>query len=289
MKPVIGSRMWEAMTTATFKLGGEREIHRLGFGAMRITGKGIWGPPKDRDEALRVLRALPGLGVDFIDTADSYGPDISEQLIREALHPYGKTLIATKGGLERPGPDRWTPNGNPKWLISQAKKSLQKLGVEQIDLWQLHRIDSKVPRDEQFAAVKELIDTKVIRWAGLSEVNVEEIQAASKVFKVATVQNKYNLADRSSEAVLAHCEKQKIGFIPWFPLAAGNMATTKALETVATRHKATWGQIALAWLLHKSPVMLPIPGTSSVEHLEENVAAAKVQLTAEDMATLDAR
>jgi len=277
------------MKTDTFKLGGEREIHRLGFGAMRLTGKGIWGPPKDREEALRVLRALPGLGVDFIDTADSYGPDVSEPLIREALHPYGKMLIATKGGLERPGPDRWKPNGDPKRLIAQAKKSRDHLGVDQIDLWQLHRIDAAVPRDEQFAAIRELLDTKVIRFAGLSEVSVEEIEAAAKVFPVATVQNKYNIADRASEKVLEHCEKKNIGFIPWFPLAAGNLGVGRALESVAKKHSVEPGQVALAWLLHRSPVMLPIPGTSQVAHLKENVAAAAIALSAEDFAALAAR
>ncbi len=249
-----------AAAGGTFKLGGEREVRRLGFGAMRITGKGIWGPPKDKPEVLRVLKALPELGVDFIDTADSYGPDVSEQLLREALHPYKGLVIATKGGLLRPGPDQWVPNGKPGYLISQAKKSREQLGVEQIELWQLHRIDPNVPRDEQFAAIQELISTKVIRFAGLSEVNAEEIAAASKFFKVATVQNRYNLTDRASEKTLDYCEKHGIGFIPWFPLAAGTLATAQVLEATAKKHQATPGQIALAWLLARSPVMLPIPG-----------------------------
>lgn len=259
----------------------------MGFGAMRITGRGIWGPPKDEAEALRVLKRAPQLGINFIDTADSYGPDVSEQLIRKALHPYPAGLvIATKGGLTRPGPDQWVPNGKPGYLIAQAKKSREQLGVERITLWQLHRIDSSVPRDEQFAAIRELIDTKVIEHAGLSEVKVEEIEAASKFFPVATVQNRYNLTDRGSEAVLDYCEKKGIGFIPWYPLAAGSLATARTLEQVAKKHAATPGQVALAWLLARSPVMLPIPGTGSVAHLEENTAAAKLTLSAEDVAAL---
>lgn len=277
-----------AAAAGTFMLGGEKTINRLGFGAMRITGKGIWGPPRDRDEALRVLKALPELQVDFIDTADSYGPDTSEKLIREALHPYKNIVVATKGGLTRPGPDQWLPKGDPAYLVAQAKKSREQLGVEQIELWQLHRIDPKVNRDEQFAAVKELLDTKVIRYAGLSEVNASEIEAASKYFKVATVQNKYNLTDRASEATLEYCEKHGIGFIPWFPLAAGSLATAARLEAIAKTHSAKPGQIALAWLLHRSPVMLPIPGTSSVAHLKENVAAAAITLTDAEFKSLSA-
>ncbi len=272
--------------TATFKLAGSRDVKRLGFGAMRLTGKGIWGAPKDRSEALRVLKALPELGVDFIDTADSYGPNVSEQLIREALHPYPGIVVATKGGLTRPGPDNWVANGKPEYLVAQAKKSRDQLGVDVIDLWQLHRIDSKVPRDEQFAAVKQLIDEKVIRWAGLSEVNVSEIEAASKFFKVVSVQNKYNVTDRGSEKVLEYCEQHGIAFIPWFPLAAGNLATAKKLETVAKAHSATPSQIALAWLLQRSPVMLPIPGTSQVVHLKENVAAAHLKLSDDEFKSL---
>lgn len=275
-----------AAAGGTFRLGGERDIHRLGFGAMRITGKGIWGAPKDRAEALRVLRALRGLGVDFVDTADAYGPDVSEELIREALHPYEGVLIATKGGLERPGPDRWTSNGNPSHLVAAAKKSRQRLGVERIDLWQLHRIDPQVPRDEQFAAIRELVDTKVIRWVGLIEVNAEEIAAASRFFDVATVQNKYNVVDRASEATLDYCEKNGIGFIPWYPLAAGDVTATSKLAEVANKYAATPIQIALAWLLRRSRVMLPIPGTSSLAHLEENVAAAEIKLTDDDYALL---
>jgi len=277
-----------AATSDTFRIGGEIEIHRLGFGAMRITGRGIWGPPADRAEALRTLKRLPELGVNFIDTADSYGPDISEELIREALHPYEGLLIATKAGLTRSGPDRWTPNGRPDYLIDQTRKSLKKLGVDRIGLWQLHRIDSKVPRDEQFAAVKAMLDEGIIAHAGLSEVSVADIEDASKVFPVATVQNRYNLVDRASEDVLDYCAANNIGFIPWYPLAAGNLAKEGGvLDGIAKKHGATPGQIALAWVLKRSPVMLPIPGTSKVAHLEENVAAAGIVLSDDDFAALD--
>jgi aryl-alcohol dehydrogenase-like predicted oxidoreductase len=209
----------DARKSGSFKVGGEIEIHRLGFGAMRITGKGIWGPPEDKPEAIRTLKRLPALGIDFVDTADSYGPDVSEQLIREALHPYRGMLIATKAGFQRPGPSVWEMDGRPEWLRKQALKSCKQLGVEQIGLWQLHRIDPKVPRDEQFGAVKSLLDDGIIRHAGLSEVSVADIEDAAKVFKVATVQNRYNLVDRGSEDVLDYCEANGIGFIPWFPLA----------------------------------------------------------------------
>jgi pyridoxine 4-dehydrogenase len=280
--------MSDAKQSSVFSIGGALNVHRLGFGAMRITGRGIWGEPADRAEALRVLKRLPELGVDFVDTADSYGPDVSEQLIREAIHPYRGIVIATKGGLTRTGPNIWTPLGRPEYLIQQAHKSRRNLGVETIDLWQLHRIDSKVPRKEQFDAIRSLIDDKVIRFAGLSEVSVEEIEAASKVFPVATVQNRYNLADRDSEAVLDHCEKKGIGFIPWFPLAAGELAGPgSVLAATAKAHGATPGQVALAWLLKRSPVMLPIPGTSKVAHLEENVAAAALTLSDAEFAALD--
>jgi pyridoxine 4-dehydrogenase len=277
-----------AAASGTFKIGGELAVHRLGFGAMRVTGPGIWGDPADRAEALRTLRQVPELGVNFIDTADSYGPDVSERLIREALHPYKGLVIATKGGLERPGRDRWVPNGRPEYLIGEAEKSLRNLAVAQIDLWQLHRIDPKVPAHEQFGAIKQLLDKKIIRFAGLSEASVDDIIAASKVFPVATVQNRYNLLDRTSEDALEHCEKHGIGFIPWFPLGAGGLARSKAtLASIAERYGATTGQIALAWLLKRSPVMLPIPGTSKVAHLEENVAAASIKLSASDFAELD--
>ncbi|MDQ0394752.1 aldo/keto reductase [Labrys monachus] len=278
----------DAGKSGTFKIGGDIEINRLGFGAMRITGRGIWGPPADHDEAIRTLKRLPEIGVDFIDTADSYGPDVSERLIREALHPYDDVVVATKAGLTRSGPDIWAPNGRPDYLRGQAKKSLEKLGVEQIDLWQLHRIDPKVPRDEQFAAVKSLLDDGTVRHAGLSEVSIEEIEAASKVFKVATVQNRYNLIDRTSEDVLDYCGQHGIGFIPWFPLAAGDLARPGSiLDRIAKAHGASPSQIALAWVLKRSPVMLPIPGTSKVAHLEENVAAVDIDLSDEDFAALD--
>jgi aryl-alcohol dehydrogenase-like predicted oxidoreductase len=277
-----------AAASGSFKIGGELAVHRLGYGAMRVTGPGIWGEPTDRAEALRTLRRVPELGVDFIDTADSYGPDISEKLIREALHPYKGLVIATKGGLERPGPNSWVPNGRPEYLILEAEKSLRNLGVEQIDLWQLHRIDPRVPAFEQFGAIRQLLDRKLIRFAGLSEASVDDIVAASKVFPVATVQNRYNVLDRASEDVLAYCQEHGIGFIPWFPLGAGGLAKSKeTLAAVAQLYGATTGQIALAWLLKRSPVMLPIPGTSKVAHLEENVAAAAIELSDADFAELD--
>jgi aryl-alcohol dehydrogenase-like predicted oxidoreductase len=278
----------DAALSGTFRIGGAVAVHRLGFGAMRVTGPGVWGAPTDRDEAIRTLKRVPELGVNLIDTADSYGPEVSEQLIREALSPYDGLVIATKAGLTRSGPGQWHPKGDPDYLIGQAKKSLANLGVEQLDLWQLHRVDPMVPRDEQFAAVKQLIDDKIIRFAGLSEVTVADIEAASKVFPVATVQNRYNLVDRASEDVLAHCETNGIGFIPWYPLGAGDLARPGSpLANVAARHNATPGQIALAWLLQRSPVMLPIPGTSKVAHLEENVAAAGITLSDDDLAALE--
>lgn len=280
----------DASRAGTFEIGGRIRINRLGFGAMRLTGPGIWGEPADRAEALRTLRRLPELGVNFIDTADSYGPDVSELLIREALHPYRDILVATKAGLARTGPDRWIPLGRPEYLIQQAYRSLRQLGVDQIGLWQLHRIDPKVPRDEQFGAVRELLDRGVIQCAGLSEVSVADIEAARKVFPVATVQNRYNLTDRGSEAVLEYCEKHGIGFIPWYPLGAGALTRPGSiLSQIAEKHGATPSQIALAWALKRSPVMLPIPGTSKVAHLEENVGAASISLTDEEFAALDQR
>jgi pyridoxine 4-dehydrogenase len=280
--------MANAAQSGSFKIGGDIEVHRLGFGAMRITGDGIWGEPADRAECIRTLKRLPELGVNFIDTADSYGPDVSEKLIHEALHPYKNMLIATKGGLTRSGPNVWTPNGNPDYLIKEVHKSLKQLGVEQIGLWQLHRIDPKVPAGEQFGAIKSLLKDRLIKHAGLSEVSVADIEAASKVFTVATVQNRYNLVDRGSEAVLDYCEKHNIGFIPWFPLASGSLAKPgSVLDTMAKKHGAAPSQVALAWVLKRSPVMLPIPGTSKVSHLEENVAAVDVHLSDEEFATLD--
>ncbi|MEZ2130838.1 MULTISPECIES: aldo/keto reductase [unclassified Sinorhizobium] len=279
---------YDASKSGTFRIGGNIEINRLGFGAMRITGEGIWGDPADHDESIRTLRRLPELGINFIDTADSYGPDVSERLIREALHPYGKTIVATKAGLARTGPNQWISLGRPEYLIQQAHKSLRNLGVEQIDLWQLHRIDPKVPAKEQFDAIKSLIDAEIVRQAGLSEVSVADIEAASKIFKVATVQNRYNLVDRTSEDVLNYCEKHGIGFIPWYPLAAGTLANPGSLlDTIARRHDAAPSQIALAWVLKRSLVMLPIPGTSKVKHLEENVAAMNITLSDEEFTALD--
>ena len=280
--------MPNAAAGGSFTIGGEIPVHRLGFGAMRITGPGVWGLPRDRAEAIRVLRRLPELGINFIDTADSYGPDVSEQLIREALHPYGGLLIATKAGFTRSGPDAWHPKGDPDYLIAEAHKSCRNLGVEQIGLWQLHRIDPKVPRDEQFGAVKRLLDDGIIRHAGLSQVSVADIEAARKVFPVATVQNRYNLSDRGDEDVLDYCEANRIGFIPWYPLGAGDLTKAGgALHRIAKAKHATTSQIALAWALKRSPVMLPIPGTSKVAHLEENVAAAAITLSDAEFAELN--
>jgi aryl-alcohol dehydrogenase-like predicted oxidoreductase len=277
-----------ATASGTFTLGGEIEVTRLGYGAMRITGDGIWGDPPDHDRAIAVLERLPEIGVDFIDTADSYGPFVSEDLIREALHPYDGITVATKGGLTRHGPEDWRAVGRPEYLRQCALMSLRRLGVEQIDLWQLHRIDPKVDRAEQFAIMKEMQDEGLVRHLGLSEVSVEEIEAAREVFEVATVQNLYNLTTRQSEDVLDYCEQEGIGFIPWFPLAAGDLAKPGGpVAEAAEAHGATTGQIALAWLLRRSPVMLPIPGTGSVEHLEENVGAAAIELTDEEYETLN--
>ena len=280
--------MVNAGESGRFRVGGAFDVNRLGFGAMRIVGRGIWGPPADRAEVLKTLRRLPDLGVDFIDTANSYGPNFSEELIREALAPYGRIHVATKGGLARTGRNIWIPLGRPEYLIQQAHTSRWRLGVDIIDLWQLHRIDPKVPPGEQFDAIATLIKDKVIRCAGLSEVTVAQIEAASKVVPVATVQNRYNFIDRASEAVLDYCEKHGIGFIPWAPLDAGASARPgSALDAIAHKHKATPGQIALAWLLKRSPVMLPIPGTGKVGHLEENVGATAITLLDEEFAALD--
>lgn len=276
-----------ASASGQFRLLGERSVHRLGFGAMRVTGPGIWGPPADLEGARATLRRVPELGVDFIDTADSYGPFVSEDLIREVLHPYRGLLIATKGGLTRHGPEVWLPLGRPEYLRQCALMSMRRLGVDRIDLWQLHRIDPKVPRDEQFDAIAQMLKDGLVAQVGLSEVNVAEIEAAQKFFPVATVQNQFNLVDRKSEAVLDFCEANGIGFIPWYPLAAGALALDSALGALAGRLGATPAQIALAWTLKRSPVMLPIPGTSKVAHLEQNVAAAGLTLSDEDFAELD--
>ena len=276
-----------AEKSGSFTIGGDLAVHRLGFGAMRVVGKGVWGEPEARDEALRTLCRVPELGINLIDTADSYGPEISERLIREALHPYKGLVIATKGGLLRPGPDIWVPCGKPDYLRQQVFVSMRRLGVERIDLWQLHRIDPGVPRAEQFDAIAAMQKEGLIRHVGLSEVSVEQITAAQKHFKVATVQNLFNLTNRSSDAVVNHCEKHGIGFIPWFPLAAGTLAKPgSALDTIAHHHGAGPSQIALAWLLKRSPVMLPIPGTGKVKHLEENVAAVNITLSDAEFAQL---
>jgi pyridoxine 4-dehydrogenase len=273
--------------TSTFQIGGSLTINRLGYGAMQITGPGVWGPPRDPAEALRVLKRLPQLGINFIDTADSYGPDVSEQLIREALHPYDGLLVATKAGFTRSGPNMWHVNCRPEHLIAQAHKSRRQLGVEQIGLWQLHRIDSRVPRAEQFGAVKQLLDEGVIAHAGLSEVSVEDIQQAAQVFRVATVQNAYNMTERHSDDVVDYCEANGIGFIPYYPLGGGGeLARSARLAKIAKAKGAAAGQVALAWLLKRSPVMLPIPGTSKVAHLEENAAAAGIELTDAEFASL---
>jgi len=278
-----------AEKSGTFKIGGDLAVHRLGFGAMRVVGKGIWGEPEDRDEALRTLKRVPELGINLIDTADSYGPEVSERLIREALYPYKGTVIATKGGLLRPGPDVWIPCGNPDYLRQEVFISLRRLGVERIDLWQLHRVDPKVPREEQFEAIAAMQKEGLIRHVGLSEVGIDDITAAQKHFKVASVQNLYNLTNRASEAVLVHCETNGIGFIPWFPLASGDLAKPGSpLDAIAQRHHASPSQIALAWLLKRSPVMLPIPGTGKVKHLEENVAAVDISLSDDEFAELSA-
>jgi pyridoxine 4-dehydrogenase len=269
-----------AQASGTFSLGGRTSIHRLGFGAMRLTGEGIWGEPKDRAEAKRVLQRAIELGVDFIDTADAYGPYVSEEIIAEALHPYPKGLvIATKGGLVRTGPNQWQPLGRPEYLQQEVEMSLRRLKVERIDLWQLHRIDPKVPLEESLAPIKKLQEQGKILHVGLSEVKPKEIDQARKVIEIVSVQNQYNLGDRQHEDVVDYCTKNNLGFIPWFPVAAGKLARAGGpLESAAKKHNATTAQLSLAWLLHRSPVMLPIPGTSSVKHVEENIAAASVHL-----------
>jgi pyridoxine 4-dehydrogenase len=276
----------------TFQLGGDLTVNRLGFGAMRITGEGVWGWPADRESAKKVLRRALDLGVNLIDTADAYGPEVSELLIAEALHPYPKGLvIATKGGLTRPGPGQWMPNGRPEYLAQCVDKSLKRLKLERIDLYQLHRIDRNVPVEESLGALKKAQDAGKIRHVGLSEVSVKEIEQAKKVLPIVSIQNRYNIEDRDSEEALNYCEKEKMAFLPWAPIGgSGGHSLTKAggaLEAEAKRHNATVVQIALAWLLHRSPVMLPIPGTSSVAHLEENMASAKIELTAADWSTIE--
>jgi aryl-alcohol dehydrogenase-like predicted oxidoreductase len=275
--------------SGTHTLGGDLTVSRLGFGAMRITGPGIWGPPADEDTALAVLRRAVELGVDFVDTAESYGPYVSEELIRRALHPYDGVVVATKGGLLRTGPDVWPVCGRPEFLRQGVEMSLRRLGVERLDLWQLHRIDPDVPAAEQFGVMKALQDEGKIRHLGLSEVSVDDLRAAREVVEVVSVQNLYNLGNRQSEDVLQYCEAEGIAFIPWFPVAAGELARPGGLlDEIAAAHAATHAQLALAWLLRRSPVMLPIPGTGSIAHLEENCAAATVELTDEEYDALTA-
>ena len=279
----------DASLAGTFAIGGDMVVNRLGFGAMRITGTGIWGPPADPEEAKRTLKRVPELGINFIDTADSYGPYVSEELIAEALAPYAKVHIATKGGLVRSGPNLWSAVGRPEYLTQEVHMSLRRLKLERIDLWQLHRPDPAVPLDDQFGAVAGFLKQGLIRHAGLSNVSVEQVKAAQQHFPVATVQNKYSLADANSEAVLAYCEGQKIGFIPWRPIDGGNTAADKpAFKALMQKYNATAGQLAIAWLLKRSPVMLPIPGTGKVSHLEENAAAAAIKLSDEDFAAITA-
>lgn len=276
-----------AGAAGTLTLGGDLTVNRMGFGAMRLTGKGIWGPPADRPEAIRVLRRAIELGVNFIDTADSYGPNVSEELIAEALHPYPDGLvIATKGGFERPGPGQWVENGRPEYLRRQLEGSLRRLRLERIDLWQLHRIDPKVPADEQFEAIREFQQQGLVRHLGLSEAAADDIGQARRTVPVVSVQNRYNLGDREWEAEVDYAGREGLAFLPWFPLSAGDLDETGPLSRVAKRHGATTYQIALAWLFARSPAMLVIPGTSSVKHLEENVRAAEIRLTDEDLDAL---
>jgi pyridoxine 4-dehydrogenase len=286
--PVASTDKRPATKSGTFAIGGDLPVHRLGYGAMQLTGPGVWGEPADRAQAIAVLRRAVELGINLIDTADSYGPHVSEELIREALHPYPKgVVIATKAGLVRPGPSRWVPLGTPEYLQQECEMSLRRLGVERIDLFQLHRIDPKVPAEDQFGVLRDLQKEGKIRHIGLSEVNIAEIKAARRIVPIATVQNQYNLAYRDYEDVLDYCASQNIGFIPWFPLATGDLAKPHgALTRIATRLDARPAQIALAWLLKKSAVMLPIPGTSKVKHLEENTAAALLNLDESTMEEL---
>ena len=279
-----------AAESGMFQLGGDLPIHRLGYGAMRLTGEGVWGEPKNPSEALRVLKRTLELGINFIDTADAYGPEINERQIAEALHPYADGLvIATKGGNARTGPGQWHPVGRPEYLQQQVEMSLRHLKVERLDLWQLHRIDPKVPVEESLQPIAELQRQGKILHVGLSEVKPHEIEQAQKVVTIASVQNLYNIGDRQYEDTLEYCEAQGIAFIPWFPVAAGKLAKEGGpLDTAAKRHGATVSQLALAWLLHRSPVMLPIPGTSSIAHLEENTRAASLRLPNDEWAAIEA-
>jgi len=278
------------ITHPTWKLGGDLTVNRLGFGAMRITGEGIWGWPTDRNNALKVLRRAVELGVNLIDTADAYGPEISELLIAQALYPYPEGLvIATKGGLIRPRPVEWVPDGRREHLKQAVEGSLKRLRLERIDLYQLHRVDPKVPLEESLGALKEMQNAGKIQHVGLSNVSTDEIQRARKVVPIVSVQNRYNIEDRKSEKVLVYCEKESLGFVPWFPIGGGKgLQPENALEKAAKDHGASVVQIALAWLLERSPVMLPIPGTSSIAHLEENVAATKIKLTSAEWKAINA-
>jgi len=278
-----------AEKSGQFLIGGDLRVTRLGFGAMRITGDGVWGEPANRAEAIRVLRKAVELGINFIDTADSYGPGVSEEIIAEALYPYPKGLvIATKGGFDRPGPDQWVENGKPEHLRSACEGSLRRLRLDRIDLYQLHRIDAKVPTEDQLGTLQDLQAQGKIKHIGLSEVSVKQIQHARTIIPIVSVQNRYSISDRGSEDVLEYCEKEKMGFIPWFPLAAGRVAGVDSpIRRLATELKATPSQVALAWLLARSPVMLPIPGTSKVKHLEENVAATEIKVDANLMRELE--
>ena len=279
-----------ARASGEFAIGGDLPVVRLGYGSMQIPGPGVWGEPGDHDEVIRVLRRAVELGVTFIDTADAYGPEVSERLIREALHPYPADLvIATKAGFMRPGPGRWERNGNPDYLRAQAEKSLRRLGLERIELFQLHRIDPKVPLADQLGALVELQAEGKIGRIGLSEVSVPEIEAARAITPIATVQNLYNLSDRSAEPVLEYCAREDIGFIPWFPMATGDLLKPGGpLQRISDEMAVTPAQLALAWLLQRSPVLLPIPGTSKVAHLEENLASARIELTPDQVQQLDA-
>jgi pyridoxine 4-dehydrogenase len=278
-----------AKNAGEFLIGNDLRVTRLGFGAMRITGEGIWGEPADRAEAVRVLRRAVELGINFIDTADSYGPYVSEEIIAEALHPYPKGLvIATKGGFDRPGPNKWVENGKPEHQRSACEGSLRRLRLDRIDLYQLHRIDPKVPAEDQLGTLKDLQSQGKIKHIGLSEVSVKQIQHARTIVPIVSVQNRYSVTDRGSEDVLEYCEKEKLGFIPWFPLAAGRVSGSDSpISRIAAQWKVSPSQLALAWLLARSPVLLPIPGTSKVKHLEENVAAAGLKIDANKWQELD--
>jgi pyridoxine 4-dehydrogenase len=283
-------RSTPAGAAGTVALGGDLTVNRMGFGAMRITGRGIWGDPADRAESVRVLRRAIDLGVDFIDTADAYGPEVSESIIAEALHPYDGVVIATKGGLLRDGPGRWSPDCSPQHLREACDASLKRLGVERIDLYQLHTVDRRVALEDSVGALAELQRAGKIKHIGLSNVNARQLSRAEAIVDVVSVQNRYNLADRASEGVLNECEARGIVFIPWYPLAMGNLTGRRSrINSIAEKHETSPAQIALSWLLAKSPLMLPIPGTSSVAHLEENVAAARIELTDDEVDQITAR